>query len=86
MSQSNKIRMAKVYQYGEACIMSRRDGRIEITFRGTCRNRPMVSNAGHNRKSAVADTLAEALEVSQGMSDRHGWKGMELKNWQAYNK
>ncbi len=85
MSQSNKIRMSKVYQYGEACIMSRCDGRIEITFRGTCVKRPMVSNADHNRKWDVAATLTEALEIAQKMSDHHAWRGMELKNWKSLN-
>lgn len=65
MSQENNIRLSKVYQYGEACFMGRGDGRIEITFRGTCRKRPFVSNADHNRKWNVADTLTEAFEIAQ---------------------
>ena len=81
MNHSNNIRFSKVYQYGEASFMSRCDGRIEITFRGTCRNRAMVSNADHNRKWNVADTVDEALEIAQRMSDGHAWKGTELKGW-----
>jgi len=86
MSQSNNIRLSKVYQYGEASFMSRCDGRIEITFRGTCRKRPMVSNADHNRKWNVADTLTEAFEIAQKMSDGHAWKGCAIPNWETLNK
>lgn len=86
MSQSNNIRLSKVYQYGEASFMGRCDGRIEITFRGTCRKRPMVSNADHNRKWDLADTMTEALAIAQTMSDRHAWKGAPIVNWETLNK
>jgi len=86
MSHPNKIRLSKVYQYGEACFMGRSDGRIEITFRGTCRKRAMISNADHNRKWDLADTITEAFAIAQTMSDRHAWKGEAIPNWETLNK